>query len=190
MTRLILASSSPLRREILKLLPATFEVLTSRTDESVDDTLPPEEIVMTLACKKAGAVAEHEKDAFVIGADTIVVYENHILGKPGNEEKAAEMLRLLSGKTHTVYTGVCVVHNNKSEKFCEKTHVTFWDLSEEEIEAYIRTGEPMDKAGAYGIQGFGATLVKSIEGDYFSVVGLPVAKLYRTMKEMGYPFNL
>lgn len=189
MARLILASSSPRRREILKFLRTSFEIMSSNVDESVDCNLPPEDIVMILAKRKAQTIAEKHRDAFVIGADTIVVYQNCVLGKPADRDDAKQMLSSLSGKKHSVYTGVCILHGNDKEIFYEKTDVTFWDLSEEEIDRYIRTGEPFDKAGSYGIQGYGATLVKSINGDYFSVVGLPVAKIYQILKKMGYPFE-
>lgn len=186
MARLILASSSPRRREILKLIQLPFEVITSDADESIDEDLPPEQLVTTLALRKAEAVAKVNRDAYVIGADTIVYNQNEILGKPKTTAEAKDMLRSLSGQTHAVYTGACILHQDQQEVFYEKTDVTFWKLTEEEIDHYIRTGEPFDKAGGYGIQGFGATLVKKIEGDYFSVVGLPIAKLYRTLKQIGF----
>ncbi|KIO62198.1 Maf family protein [Caldifermentibacillus hisashii] len=187
MARLILASSSPRRQEILKSLRASFEIITSNADESVDCNMPPEEIVMTLAERKAQTVAKENHDAFVIGADTIVVYNDRILGKPADRDDAKQMLMMLSGNTHAVFTGTCILHGNDKEIFYEKTEVSFWELAEAEIDRYIRTGEPLDKAGSYGIQGYGAILVKSIHGDFYSVVGLPVAKLYRALKKMGYP---
>ncbi|MCU9614015.1 Maf family protein [Caldibacillus lycopersici] len=188
MARLILASSSPRRREILKQVQHNFEIIISDVDETIEEILPPEQVVMTLASKKAHAVAKHYPDAYVIGADTVVYLAPQILGKPANKVAAKQMLVNLSGKTHTVYTGISVIHGSQEETSFVKTDVTFWELSEKEIEHYIQTGEPFDKAGSYGIQGYGATLVKSINGDYFSVVGLPIAKLYRTLQTMGYAF--
>lgn len=186
MARLILASSSPRRKDILKLVHQSFEIIVSNADESVSRSLSPEEIVMSLAKKKANAVAQNNQDAYVIGADTIVYFNRQILGKPADAREAKEMLSMLSGNTHSVYTGTTVIHGNKEETFYEKTDVTFWKLTEEEIEQYIHTGEPFDKAGSYGIQGYGATLVRAIHGDFFSVVGLPIAKLYRTLQKMGF----
>lgn len=188
MARLILASSSPRRQDILNQLVTSFEIISSNVDESVDKNLPPEEIVMALAKRKASSIANTHQDAFIIGADTIVVFENQILGKPADSDEAKQMLTTLSGNTHSVYTGTCIINGRNEQIFFEKTDVTFWELAEEEIDRYIRTGEPLDKAGSYGIQGYGATLVKSIYGDFYSVVGLPIAKLYQTLKEMGFPF--
>ncbi|WP_033828293.1 Maf family protein [Bacillus andreraoultii] len=189
MARLILASSSPRRRDILKQLVTSFEIISSNVDESVDKNLPPEEIVMNLAKRKASSVANNQQDAFIIGADTIVVFKNQILGKPADYDEAKQMLTTLSGNTHSVYTGTCIINGNDKRVFYEKADVTFWELTEEEIDRYIRTGEPLDKAGSYGIQGYGATLVKSIHGDFYAVVGLPIAKLYHTLKEMKFPFK-
>lgn len=189
MARLILVSSSPRRRDILKQLVTSFEIISSNVDESVDKNLPPEEIVMNLAKRKASSVANNQQDAFIIGADTIVVFKNQILGKPADYDEAKQMLTTLSGNTHSVYTGTCIINGNDKRVFYEKADVTFWELTEEEIDRYIRTGEPLDKAGSYGIQGYGATLVKSIHGDFYAVVGLPIAKLYHTLKEMKFPFK-
>ncbi len=188
MTRLILASASPRRKELLNRIAPSFQCIPADVDEQLEDNLLPKQAVMELALRKAKAVAEKEKDAFVIGADTVVVYQNEIFGKPGSHEEAFQMLRTLSGRTHSVFTGTAIVFGDKQECFYEETKVTFWELSDEEIIHYIDTGEPFDKAGSYGIQGFGATLVEKIEGDYFNVVGLPIAKLYRVLKRMGYPF--
>jgi len=190
MARLILASSSPRRKEILKQVQPQFDIITREVDETVEALLAPEEQVMTLAIRKAEAVAKDNVDAYVIGADTLVFYQDEALGKPKSYDEAKQMLTLLSGNTHFVYTGTCIFHENKKQVFYEKTKVTFWELTEKEIEDYIRTGEPFDKAGSYGIQGYGATLVKEIHGDYFSVVGLPIAKLYRTLTQMGFTFAI
>lgn len=147
---------------------------------------------MYLANKKAEAISSKQEDAFVIGADTIVVFENEILGKPESSEEARQVLKKLSGNTHSVYTGVSIHYKREKEIFYEKTLVTFWELTNEEIEGYLHSGEPFDKAGSYGIQGIGAAFVRKIDGDYFSVVGLPVAKVYRQLRRMGYvgpPFS-
>ncbi|MBT2688096.1 septum formation inhibitor Maf [Bacillus sp. ISL-47] len=186
MQNLILASSSPRRKELLKNLHLTFEVSSSDVDESFDPRLTPDEIVKELAFRKAFAVFEKHPDAFVIGSDTVVVKDGNVLGKPSNSEEAFSMLKSLSGTTHSVYTGVSILAPGKQIKFYEKTEVVFWELTDEEINSYIGTGEPFDKAGAYGIQGFGSVLVKSINGDYFSVVGLPVSRTVRELRKAGY----
>lgn len=189
MTRLVLASASPRRKELLGRIVPSFDCIPAFVDEEIDPDLKPREAVQELALRKAQAVSEKEQPAFVIGADTIVVFEEDIFGKPKDRDEAYRMLKRLSGNTHSVYTGVAVVYGNKQEVFFEETKVTFWDLADGDIDHYISTGEPFDKAGAYGIQGFGATLVKGIEGDFFNVVGLPIARLYRTLKKMGYSFS-
>lgn len=186
MTRLILASTSPRRKEILSTVFDSFEIIASQTDETVEPGLSPEQTVLELAERKAKAVAKDHRDAYVIGSDTIVYLEPDILGKPVDAEEAGLMLKSLSGKTHTVYTGAAVIYNDRIESFYEKTEVKFWELTESEIEHYIATGEPFDKAGGYGIQGFGATLVQSVNGDFYSVVGLPISRLFRTLLKMGY----
>ncbi|WP_210366749.1 Maf family protein [Bacillus sp. REN3] len=186
MQRLILASSSPRRKELLETLRLPFEISSSDADESFSDELTPAEAVMELASRKARAVAGNYPDCFIIGSDTVVVHGGTILGKPSDEQEAASMLRKLSGNTHAVYTGVSIHSPWKEERFYEKTDVTFWELSDEEIDTYIKSGEPFDKAGGYGIQGFGSMLVKHISGDYFTVVGLPVSRLIRELKKMGF----
>ncbi|CAM3458029.1 Maf family protein [Cytobacillus oceanisediminis] len=186
MQNLILASSSPRRKELLENLHFTFEVSSSDVDESFDPWLTPDEIVKELAFRKADAVFKKYPDAFVIGSDTVVVKDGNVLGKPSSSEEAFSMLKSLSGTTHSVYTGVSILAPGKQIKFYEKTDVVFWELTDEEINSYIGTGEPFDKAGAYGIQGFGSVLVKSISGDYFSVVGLPVSRTVRELRKAGY----
>ena len=179
----VLASASPRRRELLQKAGVAFTVKISDAEEHIEPDTPPHEAVMSLARQKAQAVAAACPNDLVIGADTVVVYDGAILGKPIDETDAARMLRMLSGKTHTVFTGVCLVCAGKAETFFEQTQVTFFPLTEREIADYVATGEPMDKAGAYGIQGRGCTLVQSICGDYFNVVGLPVAALCRRLRE-------
>ncbi|MBY0123957.1 nucleoside triphosphate pyrophosphatase [Bacillus sp. S/N-304-OC-R1] len=186
MKNLILASSSPRRKELLENLHISFEVSSSDVDESFDPGLTPGEIVMELSSRKAKAVGGENPDAFVVGADTVVVLEGNVLGKPKDRTEAFAMLKSLSGKTHSVFTGVSIIGPEIDKNFYVKTDVVFWELSDEEINAYIDTGEPFDKAGAYGIQGFGSVLVKEINGDYFSVVGLPVSKTVRELRNVGY----
>ena len=180
---IILASASPRRRELLKFITEDFTVKVSDAEEITDPALSAEETVKSLAVIKGEAVAEGFPEDTVISADTIVVLDGEILGKPKDEEDAFRMLSSLSGRTHEVFTGVCVLHSGRRLVFAERTEVSFFPLSEDEIRAYIATGEPADKAGAYGIQGKGCTLVKAISGDYNNVVGLPVAGLNRLLKE-------
>lgn len=183
MKNLILASGSPRRKELLELAGIPFEIVVSEIDETIGAYSSPSDIVMSLALQKASAVAETNEESVVLGADTIVTYESRILGKPANEAEAKEMLQLLSGRTHEVYTGVALVSKEKTITFYERTEVTFWELAEEEIDAYIRTKEPFDKAGSYGIQGKGAIFVHHVNGDYYNVVGLPIARLVRELKQ-------
>lgn len=178
---LILASSSPRRKELLQYLQLPFRTIPTNADETIDPNLTAEEAVEVLAERKAMAAAGH-KGHCIIGSDTVVVIAGKILGKPLDRDDARKMLRLLSGKTHSVYTGVALVQDGDRKVFSEKTDVTFWELSDEEIEAYLETGEPFDKAGSYGIQGHGSLLVKKIAGDYYTVVGLPISRLSRELK--------
>lgn len=183
MRKIILASASPRRRELLTTAAVEFEVVVSDADETVPEGTAPKDAAMITAEKKALAVCEKCSDGIVIGADTIVVAENRILGKPKDEADAAAMLRFLSGKEHEVITGVCLTDGVRTEKFAQVSKVRFYELTDEEIAAYVATREPMDKAGAYGIQGRGCVLVESIEGDYFNIVGLPVAATVRALKK-------
>ncbi|WP_273128788.1 Maf family protein [Bacillus weihaiensis] len=183
---LILASASPRRKELLALLRLPFEIIPSSIEEIIDVNLDPADMVKSLAEQKAKSVAEQHKNSYVIGSDTLVVYEGKMLGKPKTEAEAIDMLQLLSAKSHDVYTGVSICYQGRMRTFYEKTTVTFYPLSLKEMEDYVRTGEPMDKAGGYGIQGYGALLVKELHGDYYSVVGLPVARLKRELEEIGF----
>ncbi len=185
MKRFIVASQSPRRKEILQNAGYSFEIIPSDADENVENGLSAEETVKLLAYKKAKAVSEKHKGAVVFGCDTVVVSQGVILGKPKNESDAFKMLKMLSGKTHEVLTGVCVMENEKYETFYECTKVTFNSLTDDTIKSYIETSEPFDKAGSYGIQGYGCVLVEKIEGDYFSVVGLPVSKTARLLAKFG-----
>ncbi|MER2060985.1 MAG: Maf family protein [Niallia sp.] len=182
---LILASSSPRRKELLEELQIPIVISSSNVDESFDSSLSPEEIVMYLARRKVEAIYSNDK-TFILGADTVVCLDGCILGKPHSREEAFQMLSQLSGKTHSVYTGVAIMANGKCSTFYEKTDVLFWELTEEEIHDYLDTGEPFDKAGAYGIQGVGRILVKEIKGDYFTVVGLPISRTVRELKALGF----
>ena len=186
MQNLILASSSPRRKELLENLQLSFITVSSDVDESYDPSWKPDQIVMELSHRKAMSVSEKNPNAFVIGSDTVVVVDQTILGKPQNREEAFKMLKKLSGRMHSVYTGVSIIAPTEERNFFEKTDVVFWELSDEEIIQYLDTGEPFDKAGAYGIQGFGSLLVKQITGDYFAVVGLPVSRTFRELKKAGY----
>ena len=184
MKKIILASASPRRKELLEQIGLSFQIEPARGEEHITSVIP-REVVEELSYQTAMEVAElhKEEDTLIIGADTIVVYEDKIMGKPADEEEAREMLRKLSGKTHCVFTGVTAVLWTNQKKtvrtFSEKTEVTFYPMSEEEIMFYVKTKEPMDKAGAYGIQGIGAKYIQAICGDYNNVVGLPVARLYQ-----------
>lgn len=179
----ILASKSPRRKELLEQIHLHFSIVTSEVEEKIDNTLTPEEQVVSLAMQKAEAVFKNHEDKIVLGADTIVVIDGKILGKPKDEAEAIEMLKQLSGRTHEVITGVVIRSKEKNISFYEKAEVTFFPLTEEEIMTYVQSKEPLDKAGAYGIQGLGATLVEKINGDYFTIVGLPIAKVYRALKQ-------
>ena len=186
---IILASASPRRKELMEVLGLPFSVRVSDADETTDENLPPYFIVEQLSLLKASDVAKkvsaEGKNALVIGADTIVTLDGVILTKPKDKEDAKRMLKMLSGTWHSVLSGVTVMNTKtaKSETFYVETKVHFAALTEEEIDGYIETNEPMDKAGSYGIQGKGGIFIDKIEGDYFNVVGLPIHKLTRVLKE-------
>ncbi len=182
---LILASGSPRRQELLRLITPDFTVRVSGAEEHVQPGLTPAQTVEMLARVKGEAVFRECPGETVLSADTVVELGGVLLGKPASPEEAAEMLRALSGKTHRVFTGVCILAPGKCSVFHECTEVTFYPLSEEEIAAYVTTGEPFDKAGAYGIQGRGALLVEGIKGDYYNVMGFPVAKAARELRRFG-----
>lgn len=194
MSRLILASASPRRRELLARIGLSFEILPARGEENPHSAIP-EEMVQELSAGKAleiyGSLEEQEKEeAVIIGADTLVAFGNRVMGKPQDEKDAFDMLFLLQGNTHQVYTGVTLLYTPKGETACkkltfvEKTDVTMYPMTEQEILEYIATGEPMDKAGAYGIQGKCAAYVREICGDYNNVAGLPVSRLYQELKRI------
>ena len=184
---LILASASPRRSYLLEQAGLEFDVIVSDVDETCPPKASPRECVAMLSEKKALAVAGKNPGSWVLGADTIVVADTQILGKPSNMAQAREMLTMLGGKTHQVLTGYCICHHEKGIRYSEVIHtqVTFKSLSSEEIEWYLETGEPFDKAGAYAIQGIGTFLVKSISGSYTNVVGLPVCEVIEFFMAQG-----
>ena len=182
--QLILASGSPRRRELLSLFRLPFVVRAADIDETMDPEKPPFDEVARVSLCKALAVHRDETD-MVIAADTIVVCQGKVLGKPHSDAEAADMLRLLSGRDHQVMTGCTVLLGDRQETFTEVTSLHFRRLSEKEIEKYVQSGEPMDKAGAYGIQGGAALFCEKLEGDYYNVMGLPVCRLYETLCRMA-----
>lgn len=185
--QLILASSSARRRELMELMGYDFTVIAANADEDIA-LCEPGEYVKKLALMKAREVFLNHLDACVIGSDTIVWLDGEIIGKPNGEADALRILKKLAGRTHKVYTGVAVLAGGSENVFYDQTDVTFNDLTEAELLSYITTGEPLDKAGAYGIQGPGSFLVSRVEGCYFTVMGLPNPKVYRALAEVGvYP---
>ena len=196
MNKIILASASPRRRELLEQLGVEFEIIPSQVEEKMK-SMEPSRMVMELSEIKAEDIYNHlsqeEKElSTVIGADTVVAFEDQVMGKPQSSSEAIEMLSRLQNNTHQVYTGVTLIFRKGPGKvpskisFFEKTDVTMYPISSDEIAAYVNTGEPMDKAGAYGIQGRGAAFIKEIHGDYNNVVGLPIGRLYQEMKRYQY----
>ncbi len=185
--KVVLASASPRRKELMEMLGVqNLEIIPAKGEEKAPDNVSPDELVKILSAQKAAEVAAlgHEDD-IVIGADTIVWAHGRVYGKPKTFAEAKEMLQSLSGYTHEVYTGVTVMKNGSSISRAERSLVTFRQLEEREIDAYIATNEPMDKAGAYGAQGKAALFVKSIEGDFFNVMGLPLCCLGEMLKQQG-----
>lgn len=183
---IILASKSPRRQELLRLLGVDFEIMTEDIDETMDPALLPEDEVRRVSACKAQAVADRvTADDIVISADTIVVLNNRVMGKPKSEDEAIKMLRALSGHTHRVMTGVTVRQGQRVVSETVITAITFRTLSEREISAYVASGDPMDKAGAYGIQGSASVFVSHLDGDYFNVMGLPVCTLTQLLRSFG-----
>lgn len=183
MTKIILASKSPRRRELMELLHIPFDVIVSDIDEQIDPQNDLVKEIEKLSYRKAEAVFKDHPDALVIGSDTIVKIGNDILGKPKDIEQAEAMLKELSDNTHEVVTGVSILYKDQTETFSSVAKVTFYPLDEKEISEYIATNEPMDKAGSYAIQGDAAKFIRSIEGDYYTIVGLPIAELYHRLKK-------
>lgn len=207
MSKIVLASGSPRRKELLEQVGLEFEICPAKGEEIISKSIP-HEVVVELSEQKAkevaAAVVAYDEahadittptDIMVIGADTVVAFEDKILGKPKDEEDAKDMLRMLSDRTHSVYTGVTIVFISKEGKtgihsFYEKTDVSFYPLSDLEIQRYIESGDPLDKAGAYGIQGEFAKHIKGIQGEYNNVVGLPIARLYQELLRLGIDWYL
>lgn len=181
---IILASGSPRRKELLELLHVDFEIITSNVEEVIKSNLSHEEVVMDIAKQKALDIAKDHKDKIVLGFDTLVIFNDIPLGKPKNKDDAFFMLKQLSGNTHQVLTGCCIIEGDAISTFYDQALVTFSNLSDQEIQEYIDTDEPMDKAGAYGIQGYGAKFIENVNGDFYSVMGLPINKLYKKLKNI------
>ena len=185
--QLILASQSPRRRDLLGLLRVPFTVLPADIDEGMDPSLPPQQEVARVSRLKAEATPRNPGDV-VIAADTIVVLKDRVLGKPASRQEATQMLRALSGRDHQVMTGLAVLKDDRALVCTEITDVHFRPLTEDEILRYVDTGEPMDKAGAYGIQGYAAPFVEGIRGDYYNVMGLPVCRLWQMLRQLAPEF--
>ena len=181
--KIVLASASPRRQELIKMITEDVIVNPCDCDETIKPGLVGKEIAEYLSKIKGEAVKEQFKNDIIVSADTIVCLNNKVLGKPKSREDAFSMLRTLSGNTHSVFTGVTIIKGEKQKTFSQETKVTFYDLSDEEIYEYVDSGDVYDKAGSYGIQGKGGLLVKGINGDYFNVVGLPVARLQRELED-------
>ena len=181
----ILASQSPRRKELLSMLGLEFEIITADIGETMDPALSAQEAVAEVCRKKAQAVGQAHPGRLIVAADTIVVVDRTILGKPHTEEEAKAMLRSLSGRSHTVMTGFCLWKDGQFETHVEQTHLRFRDLSDAEIAAYVATGSPMDKAGAYGIQDQAAIFVEALDGDYYNVMGLPLCSLVKCLRSWG-----
>ena len=183
MNKIILASQSPRRKELLALLGIEFEAIPADIDEEIDINKDLVSEIEKLSYQKANHIYKDHTDCLVIGSDTIVKIGNHVLGKPKSFEQAKEMLTMLSDNTHEVVTGVTIIVNDKVETFSSIAKVTFYPLTEKEIDEYIKTNEPMDKAGSYAIQGLGAKFIKSIDGDFYTIMGLPIGELYHRLNK-------
>jgi len=187
MKTIILASASPRRKELLKKIGLKFKVEPSNYEENISRELEPHELAKSLSWEKARLVAQNHKNALVITADTFIVFEGKILGKPHTKTEAKEMLETINGKPHSVITGFTIIDtsNSKTVSKAVETKVYLRKLSSTEIDAYVKSKEPLDKAGAYAIQGLGSVIVEKIEGDYFNVIGLPLSVLTESLKEFG-----
>jgi septum formation protein len=184
---IVLASSSPRRKELLRLIGLTFRVDRSEYEETMNLSMPPHRLARHLSLEKARSVAAKYSDAIIIAADTFILFRGKLLGKPHTMQEAKRMLGMLNGETHSVITGFTVMDTLTGKRISKaiETKVHFRRLAADEIASYVRTGEPLDKAGAYAIQGLGAVIVKKIEGDYFNVIGLPLSSLAETLKKFG-----
>jgi septum formation protein len=187
MKRIILASASPRRKELLEKIGLKFEVEPSDYPEDMRSGLSPDELARAISLEKARVVASRHRNAIVIAADTFIVFRGKIMGKPNTEAEARKMLMRLKGKPHSVITGFTILDTDKNKVLTKsvETVVHIKNLTSEEIEAYVKSGEPLDKAGAYAIQGLGSVIVERIEGDYFNVIGLPLSALAKGLKEFG-----
>ena len=183
MNKVILASGSPRRKELLSLLNINFEAIPADIDEQIDPNNDLVKEIEKLSYQKANHIFMQYKDCLVIGSDTIVKIGNNVLGKPKTYDQAKDMLKLLSNNTHEVVTGVTILNGDTTETFSSIAKVTFYPLSEQEIDEYIKTNEPMDKAGAYAIQGIGSKFIKAIDGDFYTIMGLPIAELYHRLQK-------
>lgn len=186
MKNIVLASKSPRRKELLEMLNFEFEILTKNQEEIYNPNDLPENIVKSLAFQKADSIKDLvSNEKIIIGADTIVYFDGIVLGKPKDKDDAIKMLNMLSGKIHSVYTGVCLMSKDKNITFFDETKVYFKKIDSKDLKMYVDTLEPMDKAGSYGIQGFAGVFVEKIEGEYFNVMGLPISKLYEELKNFN-----
>ena len=184
--QIILASQSPRRRQLLEQMEIShFDIIPAKGEERADPNLTPEQLVEELSRQKAAEIAANHPDALIIAADTVVAVDGTVLGKPRDRDDAVRMLQTLSGREHTVYSGLTVCWQGRSVTQHEATAVRFRPLTLDDIHHYVSTGEPMDKAGSYGIQGYGCTLVEGISGDYYNVVGLPVCRLSQILSGFG-----
>ena len=183
MPKVILASQSPRRKELLSLLGIEYQTIPSDINETINLNNDLVKEIEKLSYQKANHIYQNHQDCIVIGADTIVKIGNKVLGKPKTYEEANQMLHLLSNNTHEVVTGVTIISNDKIETFSQIAKVTFFQLTDEEIDEYIKTNEPMDKAGAYAIQGIGAKFIKTITGDFYTIMGLPIGELYHRIQK-------
>jgi septum formation protein len=187
--KLILASQSPRRAELISRLGLEFDVRPAEIDETYVDNEMPADHAERLAREKAATIASREATSLVVGSDTIVVLGNRVLGKPTSREHAVEMLMQLSGREHEVFTGIAVAHGDRIESGLERVTVRFRALTQEQCERYVDTGEPMDKAGSYGIQGYGSAIVEGVEGDYFAVMGLPIVRMLLLIERFGWRYS-
>lgn len=184
MTRYLLASSSPRRHELIRLTGYDFEPRSPEADETVGEYVNHADMIMEIAQRKVDAITDARSEDVVLGCDTLVMVDDEMLAKPMDGKEARSMLEKLSGKTHQVITGCALRHAGKTKRFYEEAYVNFSPITDEEIEAYIDTGEPFGKAGGYAVQGYAARFVNSISGDYYSVMGLPVSRVYRELRKL------
>ena len=185
MKNIVLASQSPRRKELLEKTGCSFTIDAADIDETIDQSKPLTEEVKRLSRSKAAHILQRHPDSLIIGSDTIVTIDGKVLGKPADKNDAVEMLRSLSGRTHQVITGLCMLSSQKEYLFVSVNDVSFAELTEDEIEKYVNTGEPMDKAGAYAIQGIASRYITGINGDYYAIMGLPLCAVYEELKNIS-----